>query len=174
MGTTSCAVPNNLYAILTNYQVYIAMPTWYRCTSTPILFWPPYIPASFTCSNMPPSNCGRRTSLFRQELVFWLNHFGILVIFVCFPHVNEWEFLAPPAERQRSFSNAELSVVRRRPSSSVVVVRRPSSTFHLKSSFLRNCLITFFLLWHVHVALLGRYQCTVQMWIWLNHPKGPF
>ena len=28
-------------------------------------------------------------------------------------------FLAPPAEWQRSFSNAELSVVRRRPSSSV-------------------------------------------------------
>ena len=33
-------------------------------------------------------------------------------------------FLAPPAERQRSFSNADLSVV----------VRRPSSTFHLKSA----------------------------------------
>ena len=32
-------------------------------------------------------------------------------------------FLAPPAERQRSFSNADSSVVRRRPS---------SSTFHLK------------------------------------------
>ena len=30
-------------------------------------------------------------------------------------------FLAPPAERQRSFSNAELSVVRRRHPSSVVV-----------------------------------------------------
>ena len=37
-------------------------------------------------------------------------------------------FLAPPAERQRSFSNADSSVVRRRrrPSSS------SSSTFHLK------------------------------------------
>ena len=42
-------------------------------------------------------------------------------------------FLAPPAERQRSFSNADSSVVRR-PS---------SSTFHFKSLFLRNCLITF-------------------------------
>ena len=60
-------------------------------------------------------------------------------------------FLAPPAERQRSFSNAELSVVR--PSSS-------SSTFHSKSLFLRNCLITVFLLWYG--ALLGRYQCTVK------------
>ena len=27
-----------------------------------------------------------------------------------------------------------------------------------------------FLLWHR--GLLGRYQCTVKMWIWLNHPKG--
>ena len=58
-----------------------------------------------------------------------------------------------------------------RPSS--VVRRRPSSsTFHFKSLFLRNCLITFFLLWHG--ALLGRYQCTVQIWIWLNHAKGLF
>ena len=39
-------------------------------------------------------------------------------------------FLAPPAERQRSFSNADSSVVRRRPS-----VRRPSSVvnFSIKS-----------------------------------------
>ena len=52
------------------------------------------------------------------------------------------EFLAPPAERQRSFSNADSSVVRRpssvvrRPSSSSSsssVVRRPSSTFQLKA-----------------------------------------
>ena len=33
------------------------------------------------------------------------------------------QFLAPPAERQRSFSNADSSVIRR-PSSSVVVRRR--------------------------------------------------
>ena len=39
------------YAISTNYHVYIAMPTWYTCT--PILFWPPLIPAPLTCSNMP-------------------------------------------------------------------------------------------------------------------------
>ena len=40
-----------------------------------------------------------------------------------FSYLNgvDW-FLAPPAERQRSFSNADSSVVRRRPSSSVVVV----------------------------------------------------
>ena len=57
--------------------------------------------------------------------------------------------------------------------SSVVRRRRPSSsTFQFKSLFLRNCLITFFLLWHG--ALLGRYQCTVQIWIWLNHAKGLF
>ena len=70
-------------------------------------------------------------------------------------------FLAPPAERQRSFSNAD---------SSVVV--RPSSTFQLKAWFLKNCLITFFLFWHV--ASLGWYQCIVKIWIWLNHPKGHF
>ena len=83
-------------------------------------------------------------------------------------------FLAPPAERQRSFSNADSSVVRRRPSSSVVVRRRPSSssTFQLKAWFLKNCLITFFLFWHV--ASLGWYQCIVKIWIWLNHPKGHF
>ena len=38
--------------------------------------------------------------------------------------VTEACFLAPPAERQRSFSNAELPVVCRRLSSSVVVRRR--------------------------------------------------
>ena len=51
-------------------------------------------------------------------------------------------FLAPPAERQRSFSNADSSVVRRRPSSV-----RPSSTFQLKAWFFKNCLIIFFFFW---------------------------
>ena len=45
------------------------------------------------------------------------------------PHSNDTPFLAPPAERQRSFSKPSC------PSS--------SSTFDLKSLFLRNCLITF-------------------------------
>ena len=50
--------------------------------------------------------------------------------------------------------------------------RRPSSsTFHFKSLFLKNCLITFFLFWHG--ASLGRYQYC-KIWIWLNHPKGHF
>ena len=56
-----------------------------------------------------------------------------------------------------------------------VVCRHPSSlssTFHLKSLFLRNCVITYFLLWYG--ALLRRYQCTVKMWIWFIHPKGQF
>ena len=90
-----------------------------------------------------------------HNILMWLNP--------CISCPYRWEFLAPPAERQRSFSNAELSVIR---------LRRPSSTFHLKSLFLRNCLITFFLLWHG--ALIVRYQCTVKMWILLNHPKGQF
>ena len=41
----------------------------------------------------------------------------------CINSTNTWcmnLFLAPPAERQRSFSNADSSVVRRRPSSVVV------------------------------------------------------
>ena len=69
-------------------------------------------------------------------------------------------FLAPPAERQRSFSNADSSVVVRR------------QTFQLKAWFLNNCLITFFLFWYV--ASLGWYQCIVRIWIWLNHSKGHF
>ena len=65
-------------------------------------------------------------------------------------------FLAPPAEKQRSF------LMPIRPSS--VVVRpssvRPSSTFQLKAWFLKNYLIIFFLFWHV--ASLGWYQCIVK------------
>ena len=51
-----------------------------------------------------------------------------------------------------------------------------SSTFHLKSLFIRNCLITFFLL--CHGALLG--TNVLYKFGWLNEPKvrkvkfGPF
>ena len=44
------------------------------------------------------------------------------------PNGQRCSFLALPAERQRSFSNADSSVVRRRPSLS----SSSSSTFHLK------------------------------------------
>ena len=44
-------------------------------------------------------------------------------IFIIFLVNFSVSFLAPPAERQRSFSNADSSVVR----------RRPSSTFQLKA-----------------------------------------
>ena len=64
-----------------------------------------------------------------------------------------WKYCNKFLSFQRIFSNAELSIVRRCPSSS-------SSTFDLKFLFLRNCLITLFLLWHG--ALLGKYQCTVK------------
>ena len=57
----------------------------------------------------------------------------------------KYTFLAPPAEWQRSFSNADSSVV----------LRRLSSTFHLNGWFLKNGLITFFHFWHG--ASLGRY-----------------
>ena len=44
-----------------------------------------------------------------------------------FHYILAYSFLAPPAERQRSFSNADSSVVSRRRR------RRPSSTFQLKA-----------------------------------------
>ena len=47
----------------------------------------------------------------------------------CAANLSLFDFLAPPAERQRSFSNADSSVVRRRRPS----VSRPSSTFQLKA-----------------------------------------
>ena len=55
--------------------------------------------------------------------------FDSMMYFLILWHIfcRQTYFLAPPAERQRSFSNADSSVVVR-PSS----VRRPSSTFHLK------------------------------------------
>ena len=114
---------------------------------------------------------------FAKSSIFakYIGHHGLAVrLSVCLsigsrstrPHhwTNRPDFVALPAERQRSFSNADSSVVR----------RRPSSTLQLKAWFLKNCLITFFLFWHVHVASLGWYQCIVKIWIWLNHPKGHF
>ena len=77
-------------------------------------------------------------------------------------------FLAPPAERQRSFSNADSSVVRRGPS----VVRPSVVNFSIKSLISQKLSDNFFLFWHV--ASLGWYQCIVKIWIWLNHPKGHF
>ena len=63
-------------------------------------------------------------------------------------------FLAPPAEKQRSFSNAELSVVRHL-SSSIV---SPASTFNLKAWFLKNCLLAFFLfLYFFYMWYMARY-----------------
>ena len=50
---------------------------------------------------------------------------GNIEVFFIFKKFQFLNFLAPPAERQRSFSNADSSVVRRRPPSS-------SSTFHIK------------------------------------------
>ena len=38
MGTTVRAVPSKRYVFSTNYQLCIAIPTWFRC-SPPILFW---------------------------------------------------------------------------------------------------------------------------------------
>ena len=62
-----------------------------------------------------------------------------------------FEFLAPPAERQRSFSNTDLSVVRLsvRPSvcPSVCLSVRPS---RLRGGgvYLRNASVTFLIFWH--------------------------
>ena len=67
-------------------------------------------------------------------------------------------FLAPPAKRQRSFSNAELSFV----------------NFSLKIFISQKLLYNFFSSLACRLALLGRYQCTVKSWIWWNRPKGLF
>ncbi len=78
------------------------------------------------------------------------------------------DFLAPQAEgRQRSFSNAESSVVRPsvRPSSSVV------NFFRLKCQFLKNCLITFFLL--AHTAPMGCQLSSMKFLTPLKRSKGP-
>ena len=65
-GLPLCVQCQTNSTILTNYHVYIAMPTWYTCT--PILFWPPFNlfllrSCAATC---PTSNFG---CLLRQELV---------------------------------------------------------------------------------------------------------
>ena len=70
-------------------------------------------------------------------------------------------FLAPPAAWQRSFSNADSSVVRRR-----------RVNFSLKRLISQKLPDNFFLFWCT--VSLGRYQCTVNVLIWLNRPKGIF
>ena len=64
MGTTSCAVPNNLYAISTNYHVNIAMPTYTYLVLTSINSCFVHVQ-----QHAPSQNAGVGTSLFRQELV---------------------------------------------------------------------------------------------------------
>ena len=90
-------------------------------------------------------------------------HFSPLFpLFQHFPIFHH--FLAPPAERQRSFSNADSSVV-----------RRPSVVnFSLFKNWISQKLPDnyFSIFWCI--ASLGRYPCTVKIWIWLNHPKGHF
>ena len=107
------------------------------------------------------------TFLHCNSLVYYLAPCTMQVCAPC--HVVCCIFLlAPPAERQRSFSNADSSVVR--PSS----VRRPSVVnFSIKSLISQKLSDNFFsFFWHV--ASLGWYQCIVKIWIWLNHPKGHF
>ena len=80
MSSTLRSTPTNSYAILANYQVSIAMPTWCRCI-LPILFWP-WSPfnlflfrpcAAPTCSTL---NWWRGISLLGQELVSWVKNSG--------------------------------------------------------------------------------------------------
>ena len=67
-------------------------------------------------------------------------------------------FLAPPAERQRSFSNTDLSVVRLSVRLSVRPSVRPS---RLRGGgvYLRNASVTF-LFWHG--ASLGRHKSHIE------------
>ena len=71
-------------------------------------------------------------------------------------------FLAPPAEWQRSFTNAESSVV--------VIIHHPS-TFYLKVRFFLNCLITFFLILHRDSMAWG--LPANKCWSPSNRPKAP-
>ena len=70
-------------------------------------------------------------------------------------------FLAPPAERQRSFSNTDLSVVRLSVCPSVRLSVRPS---RLRGGgggvYLRNASVTFLLFWHE--ASFGRHKSHIE------------
>ena len=104
--------------------------------------------------------------------------------------------LAPPAERQQRFSSAELSVVNLSLKSCISqkwpdhffgsashktaelsnaelsVFRLSVVNYSLKMLISRKRPANFFPFWYE--TSLCRYQCTVQIWIWLNHPKGHF
>ena len=67
---------------------------------------------------------------------------------------NKPLFIAPPAERHRSLSNAELSVVRLSVCPSIFsffgmeLIRDDINHMHLGGYLLQNCTVTYSLLWH--------------------------
>ena len=68
--------------------------------------------------------------------------------------------LAPPAERQRSFSNTDLSVVRLSVRPSVCPSVRPSVKIEGGGVYLRNASVTFLLFWHG--ASLGWHKSHIE------------
>ena len=67
------------------------------------------------------------------------------IIYTRLVYSTLYPFLAPPAERQRSFSNTDLSVVRL----SVCLSVRPSVKIEGGGGvYLRNASVTFHLFWH--------------------------
>ena len=75
--------------------------------------------------------------------------------------LNIWVFLAPPAERQCSFSNTKLSVV-------CLSVRQDWGG--RAGVNLRNASVTFSLFWYG--ASVWWHKSHIERWIWLNRSKG--
>ena len=77
--------------------------------------------------------------------------------------VRIFYLLAPPAERQRSFSNTDLSVVRLSVRLYVCLSVRPSvrpSRLRGGGVYLRNASVTFLLFWHG--PSLGRHKSHIE------------
>ena len=83
---------------------------------------------------------------------------------------NMLVFLARCHRQQRSFSNTDSSVVRHPSSSSVVCRRCRRQLFRLKSWYLENRSITFFLL--THIASMACQLWAMKSLTPLNHSKG--
>ena len=88
----TCAVPNNLYAISTNYHIYIAMPTWYTVNSGQTGFpgdnveWPFWTERRFI--QVRPRGVGTDASEFNC-ITSWLLRASIIsIIFTCFLEIE--------------------------------------------------------------------------------------
>ena len=101
MGTTLCAVPNNLSAILTNYHVFFAMPTWYTCTSTPILFWHmPHLELQARNIPVPTGAC---------LTLYYAGHLSQVLQCMCIWNMSPRVISLCPADFNKAFFHSRLS-----------------------------------------------------------------